>query len=152
MRDSRPVWVWSSATQLPPHQLRVYPGRALAGGVAVGLFVFLLVFPILAKLPPDAFQAPAGGIALAVLKLMAWKASGGFLFSVQGPAALQLATSGAVIGKSALAALIAAYIAWQVARSSMKPTDGYEHIRGTRLYRGARAEQVLRRQLSGEES
>jgi len=144
------VWVWSSATQVAPHQLRVYPLRAAGASALAASFVALAAFSVLSTIPPHAAPASPPVVALASLKIIGWAVSGGHLFPVQAPQILH-AIGGMVGGLKALAALaFGALAARKIWAWGITPRDGYEHARGGRVYKFDEAQRVLKRQLKQE--
>jgi hypothetical protein len=147
MEDRRPVWVWTSGRQLAPHQLRVYPVSALCAAVAIGLVTHLGAFSILGALPPFSLPANPPAIALASLKVGAWAISAGHLFPTQAPLNLQIMSGWATIIKASASFALAALAALKVWAIATLPRDGYEHIRGARVYHGEAASLILAREL-----
>jgi hypothetical protein len=147
MEDRRPVWVWTSGRQLAPHQLRVYPVSGLFVAGSVGVLVLLGAFSILGALPPFALPAHPLKIALASLKLGAWAFSVGHLFPTQAPINLHLMSGWATIIKALASLALASAAALKVWFMATLPRDGYEHIRGTKVYHGEAASRVLAREL-----
>ncbi|QYG02237.1 hypothetical protein [Massilia sp. NP310] len=147
MEDRRPVWIWSNARQIAPHQLRVYPLTAIGASAIGGAFVFLAAFAILAAIPPASLKASPPHIALASLKTLAWACTKGHLFPVQAPQLLAAMSGWAVILKALLALSLATMASLKIWKTAIAPRDGHEHIRGTKVYHGDDAKRVLMREL-----
>ena len=141
------VWILSSAAQVAPHQLRVYPVRAAGASALAASLVALVGFSLLSVIPPHATPASAPIVALASLKVIGWACSAGHLFPMQAPQILQ-AIGGMVGGLKAIAAFtLATLAARKIWAWGITPRDGYEHARGGRVYKFDEAQRVLKRQL-----
>jgi len=148
--NQKPAWVWGSGSQIAPHQLRIYPLRALGGSALVGALVFLASFSLLSIMPPNAIPATPGAVALACLKIILWAASKGHLFPSAGPFNLHALSTGASIAKALGALGLAALASKKIWSLSTVPRDGYEHVRGTRMHTGKAAEKIMRAVFAGE--
>lgn len=147
MEDRRPVWVWTSNRQLAPNQLRVYPISGIFVAGLVGAVAFLGAFSILVALPPFSLGARPPQIAFAALKIGAWAISGGHLFPTQAPLNFHLMSGWATIIKFLASLALAGVAALKVWGMATLPRDGYEHVRGTRVYHGEAASRILAREL-----
>lgn len=152
MKENQIINVWSTNRVIEPHQLRRYPLTFAIQFAVVGGIVSIVAFTMLATLPPSASAAGFGEIAKASLKVIAHKASGGFLWKIQGPAILAaIADSGAaswIIAKAVIAGAIGAAAAWTLSKGRLEARTGYKHVRGSQLHSGAAAKQKINDKLT----
>lgn len=146
------VWCWGNDANLANHVRRIYPMRFAGVFATLLIFIGFFAFGALA-----AFGTPAqpARVAVAAFQIVAWKASGGALWGIKGPALwAAMAPHGVglvLVGKAIAAAALGIFAGWFAARGALEPRDGYRHIRGTRLYRGEQAKKILARQLGLKE-
>jgi len=125
---------------IAPHVKRTHPVSFLFFFALVASVVSIGVFSLWVPKAPYGVMVEPREMLTLCLKILAWAASGGMLFSSQAPVAVAGMAASPValaIKAKALASLALGGVAgWLVARDQLKPRDDYEHIRGARLIAG----------------
>lgn len=151
--EKQVIWIWSHARSIPPHQLRIHPWQFIMPFLLVLLIVSVFTFSLVSWLSLSGLGMSLPQFVGATLKILAWKISGGFAWSLKAPQLIEIITSHGTIATLIIALFSLAcgtYAGWFISKPQLAPRDGYQHIRGPQRYKGKDAQRILRKQLRNE--